>query len=431
MEKSCVSNVISNLFVHKINIFGEGSTYYGFESKICSKNENLKLQDGFNSTLLYGKILYKNKDGLISKSNPVMIKLTPKVALSKWTLSYFMNEMIFYTKILPVLTTREISLYPLFAKYHHGEIIFDVDQDHSALILEDLTARGYRMAEKKSFLDYQHLALMMRKLGQFHAHSYKARNTMPDLFHPLVSNYCHETNFVVNGELPGFLAKVCQRGLQHLKRDPDPVYSDFITKIDEMIQDSENISKRILTGGGNNPVSVIVHGDYLRNNVMFKYENNVVDDLVMVDMATCRYGSPVIDLLNVMYLHANQKMRNEHWNDLINEYYTALRETFPENRIPSKDEIFREFVDKSFNGYLIASCFLPHLIADDNDNTCCKNFDECLQTQNESFTDVVDDGASTVADRIAKLALVAGGNEADEALRDVLRDLIDRGFICK
>ncbi|XP_065217234.1 uncharacterized protein LOC135843325 [Planococcus citri] len=425
MEKLYVKNVISNLFAYRSHIFGEGSTYYGFEPKTSDQNGDQKLPDGFNSDHQYGKILYKNKDGDILKSGPVMIKFSPKACFTRWILFSFTNEMIFYTKILPVLNTPEVSVLGLFPKFYHGEIIFDVEQDHSALVLEDLTFKGYRMAEKKSFLDYQHLALMMRKLGQFHAHSYKAKNTVPDLFYPLANNF-QEAIQLMNGEYTDVLAKVGQRGLQQLQTDS--AYSAYIPMITEMIQRSDDIFKQILTEGNHDAVSVIVHGDYLRNNVMFKYKNTNTpepDDLVMLDMARYRYGSPVIDLVTVMYLHADQEMRNKHWNDLVDEYYTSLKETFPENPVPSKDEILSEFVEKSFFGYFVASYFLPLLIADDN-NTHSADVYECL-----SASDEVSPSIDTLVDSMTKILLAEGGNEASQVLGDILRDLIDRGFICK
>ncbi|XP_065203385.1 uncharacterized protein LOC135833471 [Planococcus citri] len=427
MENLFVKNVIANLVAYKVDIFGEGSKYLGFESEMLDENGNQRVQHGFNSTQLYGTILYENAEGDVLKSKPVMIKLPPKVAISEWISFSFLNEMIFFTKMLPVLSTPEVPLFHLFPKFYHGEMKFDSEEDNSVIILEDLAARGYRMAEMKSFLNYEHLAMMMRKLGQFHAHSYEAKNTVPLSFYPLADN-CQETNWILNHKMFDMLATVSRRGLQYLKRDP--AYSAFIPKISEMIQvdNIEDIFKQIFIEKCADPVSVIVHGDYCRNNVMFKYKNNTPDDLVMLDMATCRYGSPVIDLVTVMYLNADQEMRNKHWNDLIDEYYTSMKETFPDNRIPTKDEILSEFIGKSFYGYLVASYFSPHLIADDN-KIRCTNLDECLQQPDEDSTPAK--AETSVVDKIIKLTLRAGGDEATRALSDILRDLIDRCFICK
>ncbi|XP_065222469.1 uncharacterized protein LOC135847019 [Planococcus citri] len=413
MEKNWLNDVLRNLCTNRADILGEESTYLEFETD--ESYENKSSADGLNSNQLYGKIIYKDERGNVCKSEPVVVKRALNTFRAKLTLSFsFINELNFYTKIMPTFNTLDATFSTLFPKFYHGEMIFNAEGDQSTLIFENLKSKGYTMSEKKSFLSYQHLNLMMRKLGQFHAYSYKAKKSMPNLFYPLARNFlesCRE----LNKESFDMLAFGVQRGLDHLQLDP--TYVEYIPQLQKILENAADVLASILTGDRNNPFSVIVHGDYLSHNVMFKYENDVPNDAIMIDMATFRYGSPVIDLAKVLYVNADQDTRDKHWDSLVNEYYTALKETFVENEIPSKNEILSEFIDKSIFAYVLASFFLQLLITNDN-GILIRNASE-YHSENETTESVIEE------------VLHNGGEPATRALSNILKDMIDRKFICR
>ncbi|XP_065222440.1 uncharacterized protein LOC135846990 [Planococcus citri] len=425
MENPWVKKSVSNFFTDCRDIFGDKSTFVGFEADESTTLRNQASQDGLNSIQLYGTIVYKDKNGNIRKSAAIMFKLTPKIKHSKFISYSFFNELNFYTKIVPVLSTLDKSFVSLFPQFFYGEMVFNVKEDKSVIILEDLKAKGYKMTEKKSFLDRAHLIIMMRKLGQFHAYSYKAKRDIPQLFYPLANN-CTETNPLVNMEMCNFLPHLAQRGFQHLIQK-DPSYRVYAPKIESMLENVDDKCVEYLTGDVKNPNSVIIHGDYLRNNVMFQYENNVPQDMIFMDLATYRFASPVIDLLTVLYLNTDQKIRDELWDTLIDEYYEALKSTFPKDKVPEKEEILGEFVDRAFYAYLIASHFLPILIANDAaDGATVSDARNFMKSGRHEM------GFHELPKEVLiKAVLGKGGEAGTKALSDVLQDIIDRGFICK
>lgn len=419
MEQNFVKNAISNYFSIRTDIFGEGSTYEGFQEIKTSPST----ADGFNSTLLFGQIVYKDGQGTVHKSTPIILKLTPKLKNSRYISNSFINEMNFYTKVIPTLSKLDESFPSLFPKYHHGEMIFNIE-DHSVIIFEDLKAKGYQLAKKKAFLDRNHLILMLRKLGQFHAYSYKAKNDIPNLFYPLV-NQCLEANAYVNLEFSNFLSIAGQPGFKHLLQT-NPAYEKYAPSIANMLQNGEELYIKAISGDKDDPTSVICHGDFLRNNVMFKYENDVPKDLIFIDLATFRFASPVIDLLTVLYFNTDQATRDELWDTLIDEYYTALKTTFPESPVPEKSEILSQFVGRAFYAYLVSTYFLPHLINCDNE------VNEPLSEYEQVFSpDKRDLGLYQMpVDFLVKVVLAAGSEAGTQAMSDILKDIIDRGFIC-
>ncbi|XP_065223461.1 uncharacterized protein LOC135847723 [Planococcus citri] len=420
MNNSWIEKILLNFFKNNADIFGEESTYHGFERE--PQNHQL---DGLQSEQLFGNIMYADQQGNIHKSIPLFIKLTADspVLPSKFNSFSFANEINFYTKIAPTLETFDDSFLSLFPKFYHGEMMFNQKQNKSAIIFENVKTRGYKMSEKKSFLDCEHLTLMMRKLGEFHAYSYKAKNTAPDLFYPMVSIF-QENNLFVNKEtLHNELQILAARGFELLLQDPD--YAQLASRIETMIENADDTFRKILTSDGDNPISVITHGDYLRNNLMFRYKNNIPDDLIMIDMATYRYASPVIDLAIVLYINTDQETRSKYWDKLIDEYYTALKGKFPENEIPSKCTIMSDFVGRSFYAYLVASFFLKSMFAHDNNIPLPQDFDpDTARKYNEGKYNEIPEEMQF------KLCLSIGGKKCTQALKDILGDMIDRGFIC-
>lgn len=413
MEPHRLNSVLSNM----CSTFGDltkGKAVFREFQADENLNEDQNWQEGYNSIQLYGKVVYEEEFTNVRKSSPIIIKLMSKSWHRKFSSSFsFINEMNFFTKVVPGFNTLDQSFASLFPKFFHGEMIFNVEGDQSVIIFENLNARGYRMSDKKSFLDYRHLILMMRKLGQFHAFSYKAKKHIADLFHPLANSSLEASPFL-NRDTFDFLTESGRRGLHHLEQDP--AYAQYVPRINEMIENANEFYERTLTGDGDNPKSIIIHGDYMRSNVMFKYEDNIPTDVIIIDMATYRYGSPVLDLALALYINADQETRTKYWDLLIDEYYAALGQTFPQNEIPTKEEILSEFVGKSFSAYLIASMFLQFLTAVDDG----------------SLPDIRELGSNvTTTEDMIEANLTIGGESATRALGDILRDMIDRGFICK
>lgn len=406
-----VRNALQNFVSTRTDIFGE-SQYEGFD------DESLNIiPDGYNSTQVYGRVIYRDKSGKICKSESIILKLMPEIKNSKFVSFSFINEMNFYSKIIPALGTLDASICSFLPQFMYGEMIYNITGDQTVLIVENLKNTGYQLSEKKSFLDLDHLTLMVRRLGQFHAYSYQAREKIPNLFYPLANAHL-EANFFANLEVHGVMAHTAERGLKSLQNEP--AYEAQIKSIRGILQNAENYFVKVIKDDSK-PQAVLCHGDYLRNNVLFRYENDLPVEIKLIDLATYRIASPVVDLALVLYMNADQNTRDQHWDALINEYYTALRTTFPNNEnIPSKEEILSDFVGKAFYAYLVASYFLPGLIAADNGIVCTAEMPpELLQCGLHELP----------AEEMVKICLIEGGEKATAALSDIVKDMMDRGFI--
>lgn len=404
--KPISKTILVNFFETRTDIFGEHSTFEKFTIEDGS-------WDGINSNAIFGRIVFTDEAGKRCNSSPLVIKSMPQMKISEFFLPFaFFNEIFFYATVLPIFS-KFGAAEELFPKFYHSCLTFGAESE-AAIIFENISSM-YKPAAVKAHLDYAHLSLMVRKLGQFHAYSYQLKSKMPQRYRSLV-NVFTDTHFSVTGELSGFMETVAQRGVEPLVGDP--VYGDRVEKIREMIKSSVKYVKNVFTGEKDDPISILCHGDYLRNNVMFRYENQLPVDMKIVDLAACRQTSPAVDLALVLYINSDQNTRDEYFDQLVDEYYTALKKTFPRNKaIPNKHQIQAELKSKSFYAYLVASYFQPHLIAED------KQMPSFYDFLPENF-----DGEFTV-DLHSSIGMLVGDSVATQSLSDILKDMIDRGFI--
>lgn len=75
------------------------------------------------------------------------------------------------------------------------------------------------------------------------------------------------------------------------------------------------------------PYAVICHGDYLRNNIAFRYDasTGLAKEAMMFDFQTMRYASPMVDLTTFMANSTGYDVRGTHFRHIFRTYHDALK----------------------------------------------------------------------------------------------------------
>lgn len=77
------------------------------------------------------------------------------------------------------------------------------------------------------------------------------------------------------------------------------------------------------------PIAIICHCDYLRNNIAFRYDDNgKAIEAMMFDFQTMCYASPMIDLCTFMANSTGYKLRNKHFHTIFAAYHESLITNF-------------------------------------------------------------------------------------------------------
>lgn len=79
------------------------------------------------------------------------------------------------------------------------------------------------------------------------------------------------------------------------------------------------------------PFATICHGDFLRNNVAYRYDTDNSGtplEIMMFDYQTVRLSSPMIDLSVFLALSVFEDVRYQHFDSLFDDYCNALIESY-------------------------------------------------------------------------------------------------------
>ncbi|KAF5305766.1 hypothetical protein FQR65_LT07662 [Abscondita terminalis] len=184
---------------------------------------------------------------------------------------------------------------------------------HEAIIIEDMTAAGYKILDSTKPVDYNHVMLVMKEYGKLHALSYALRNQKPVIFQELTNNLKEEyfSGDALNSYKSGFRVTLTRalEAIDVLKyRIAHEKYSIFLEHLDNSIKKVMKIED---TGG----YAVIGHGDCWINNILFKYNNqensNIPTEACLIDWQFSRFGSPALDISYFLFSSTDRKTREK------------------------------------------------------------------------------------------------------------------------
>ncbi|CAH0382445.1 unnamed protein product [Bemisia tabaci] len=378
------------------------------------EDRNDAAQDGFcASNILFGNVIMENRNK-DRTSQSVVIKVRG-VAVSSFNWSsalQFYNELFFYSKIVPFLRRFDDGhiLDEYFPKFFYGVATLQEDESSDIIILENLQRNGFKLAPSRTFLDYEYIKLSLRGLARFHSLSLIAKAKDPVGWKKILSEI-RETKWAGKTfELEsscGYLRKNCMRGILPLLEDHE--YANKLRNICDLIENPTESMVKIVSPI--EPLAVLCHGDFCRNNMFFQHNTEGVPiDVKFFDLGTIRHSSPAIDLSFYLFMHTSPEMRPSKWDELIALYTDALESELRLKNIepPSKVDIEQEFQRRGFYGYVLSSFFLP-MMMDDNIKKSGADNNLTLEQQ--------------VENRIR-----TGGERATQFVSAIVKHMIDKGF---
>lgn len=285
------------------------------------KLKPLERENNFYSKIYKADIYYisNNEDvkNLFVKTNPFE-KNSNKINFFQ---SHFLNEAFFYNEAFPELIARLNSknlLLNVIPKCHlaNGDLI----------VLDDEMMNGYFNGPK--LLDIDHLTLVMRSLALYHAASFVLKFRHPDKFKTLVSKIKETFSPNLESQIYPLRLTAIDAFDRFIKAYPEKAkqYNKTIIKLKKLINDTANFYKWLLRA--DEPLSVLCHGDFNRNNMRFKYnENGVPIEVKFFDFQTIRHSSPMIDISFLFFMNIEPEIRAANWQDLISQYHGIIHNT--------------------------------------------------------------------------------------------------------
>uniref|UniRef100_A0A0P4VY71 CHK kinase-like domain-containing protein n=2 Tax=Scylla olivacea TaxID=85551 RepID=A0A0P4VY71_SCYOL len=272
---------------------------------------------------------------------------------------FFEKECKFFLDIAPQINSilREIGHTKInVPKCFHASL----EKGKEVIFLEDLRARGYKMADRKQGLDEAHTILVLRELARLHAASLLLQNKTPD--DDLGEKYPY---------LKIGMAYLVKKYNSMFKAIKDHVifgktiikkvggYERVAAWIDTIIPNLVDIFEQLECG----EPKVVCHGDCWNNNLLFRYsETGHPEDVMLLDLQMIDYSAPATDLNYLLYTSTTGDVRKPNIEAFLGSYYTAFKDIMEAGgqTIPfTEAQLLKDFKDMNLAGLVFAMVFVP------------------------------------------------------------------------
>ncbi|XP_018899233.2 uncharacterized protein [Bemisia tabaci] len=336
----------------------------------------------------------------------------------------FHNEVLFYTKVLPLLRRCDTCdvLSTSFPELVYGKAVGKPEED--IVVLKDLRQKGFQPCVDPESLDERHIELVLDRLGKFHALSFICRLQDPMGFEKVASQMRELDYADAVSAFGGFLTKEAFRegifrGIEPLQNAPE--YQGRLTDLRANCSRAYDLMNEYMYGSRDS--GVIFHGDFRLDNMMFRYQSDGTPiEVVFFDFQTISIGSPAIDICRFMIFEAPTELKRARWETFLVVYYDALANQMRDyqNTIPSMEAVELDVRKKGIFAYYVYALAWPNLFSDKNGLGCisCPK----LKGLNEQE---VQETMKTYMQNIREW----GGPKVTEMLAEAVRFMIDKNFI--
>ncbi|KAH8309046.1 hypothetical protein KR059_005376 [Drosophila kikkawai] len=299
----------------------------------------------------------------------MVVKKTPKVPPEVFdSIQFgplFSNEINFYTKILPEIQKVAAGTFAA-PKYYYSEL-----NKHSAVaILEDFAERDWRVTKDRVGLSLEHAMIAVEYLGKFHGFAYAIKHKNPDQFTQLTSELKESryANDEIHHDWNITLKTSLKRAAKAVATYQPKIEEEFVKKLFFLISDYKSYGKQRVAP--KEPLATLCHGDYVRNNVAYKYNGGEEpQEIMMFDYQTLRVSSPMIDLAVFLAVSLYADVRYKKFDAIFERYCFALYGSYTKHTkdttIPdfmSHAELLKEYVRFLPYSVSITASFLMSLV---------------------------------------------------------------------
>ncbi|CAH1163880.1 unnamed protein product [Phaedon cochleariae] len=277
-----------------------------------------------------GEVIFVEAEGVTNEGSEKKIHLVVKHGkinehLRKTTpvREVFVSEIYTYDNIFPVFQKfqkeRGVEIFDSVPKcykclmFEHMEVI----------VLQNLKKVGYDLHDRKKPMDIDHLEIVLKEYGKFHATSFAMRDQDYELFEKLTENLPNVyKSFMELPDIDSFILSSTAIVIDILKKYKD---EDLCKKFEKLMERGiTNILMDVVDI--RDPKAVICHGDCWNNNFMFKYENEdkkKPSRVSILDWQISTLWSPVYDLSYFLYAVCSTDQL-VHFDDLLVLYYDSF-----------------------------------------------------------------------------------------------------------
>ncbi|XP_013191382.2 uncharacterized protein LOC106135578 [Amyelois transitella] len=237
------------------------------------------------------------------------------------TVVLFGNECLMYNEVLPKFVDLQraagISEEEFFRSPEcYGTLMEPLNE---ILLLENLKESNFEMLDRFTPLTNEAVKQILKKFALLHSLSFALKKEDPDKFDSYSKRF--QDFFALlsaNPEFREYLASIERDTISILDSD---VYKKAVRgSISQLVEHSAKIFKY----ERNLRYSVVIHGDGWTNNFMFRLEENIPVEAVLIDYQLSKIASPVTDLQYMIFSSTDHNTRHQHYYEWIDFYHSEL-----------------------------------------------------------------------------------------------------------
>ena len=414
----------------------------------------VKLADRFQLGYHAASVMYEAVINLEHNKNQklhyVIVKTMPDSAVIRKLQNspdQFFNESKAYSEIMPLLLqtcavsssedlnverpSRNLSAaYDLFPKCY----CVAGDSENEMIMLQNLRIFGYRVGgDKFMLLDYEHIVVALEGLARFHALSYGTKKKDFRSFEERVVGQIRDgRRFVKKQTTSDAITEGYQINVGHIammmfdkfnekQLEEGGLYTEKLKRVRRRVENCPDMIRELLVS--EEPLAVLCHGDFNRNNIMFRYDSdNKPCDVKFIDFQTPFYASPAIDLSFFLFVNASPELWATRWNDMFSVYHRTLLNALSEFFNCPQDTLQPEFSREAFEcqfskyllyGFLLATCFIVENATDPDKPKVFELYNDGIPAVEELFN-------------IMQEALKLAGAEVFDRVFPLTKEMLDR-----
>ncbi|XP_060806478.1 uncharacterized protein LOC106135581 [Amyelois transitella] len=260
----------------------------------------------------------------------------------------FGNECIIYNEILPEFTALQkaagLSHEECFRFAEcYGTLMEPLSE---ILLLEDLKDSKFEMLDRFTPLTNESIRHILKNFAVLHSLSFALKKQDPDKF------------IAYSKQLQDFYSKLS--GKQHFQAYLDNMEKGMISMLDSDFYKGAvrgTISKlaehwqKISALEKDLRYSVVTHGDAWTNNILFRVEENVPVEAILIDYQMSKVGNPVNDLMYLLFSSTDHITRHEHFYEWLDYYHSEMDKSLNNFDLKASDVYPREQLDADLRRY--------------------------------------------------------------------------------
>ncbi|XP_062554158.1 uncharacterized protein LOC134219445 [Armigeres subalbatus] len=368
-EQSDLPAWLNESFFEDIFVSQQGLAPGKFEVKIQSVTPTGGSGENYTSSMYRAKVDAVCDDGSINTLAVIIKAIITMPEMKQF--SVFTREKHVYEHTLP-------AMEQLWAEA--GETIRfgprcwkTVEGDTDVIVMDDLGAQGYTVANRQQGADLDHVHVFLKKLAQFHAAGavlYRKNKTISPLYD------C----FYVSPEgrvfMEKFISVIKPVFLEILSSSPED--KQYQSKLEKSLDNHFNKLSTSLALNDSDFVA-LCHADVWTNNHLYSYhKSGSPKDALLIDYQGPFYGSPVTDLFYYVVSSTTLELKTTRFDELVQYYHTQLTEALTKLAyplvIPSLRDIHIEMLKRGYFGLYCLYGILPVVLADKNENANMDGF---------------------------------------------------------